>query len=132
MITLVNALRSEPQKCGEALLPAAAPVHRDKRLDKAAQRYATKMARNDWFDHDAPDGTDPGTRLRRAGYRWTRWGENIAAGYDDVAGVLAAWMASPGHCRTLMGSYVHVGFGHAYRKRSTFGHYWVQDFASPR
>jgi hypothetical protein len=33
-----------------------------------------------FFDHVNPDGLGPGERARRAGYAWTRVGENIAAG----------------------------------------------------
>ena len=131
MLVAVNLARSVPQTCGKEVLPAVGPLRSNKRLSRAAQKYAKKMARNDWFDHDAPDGTDPGERILDEGYRWSRWGENIAAGYDGVGEVVAAWLESPGHCRTLMGSFRHVGFGHAFAKGSTYGHYWVQDFASP-
>lgn len=133
MLTVVNVARAVPQTCGSKLLPAVGPLTINKRVTRAAQGYARKMARNDWFDHDAPDGTDPGERIEAEGYRWSRWGENIGAGYDGVLGVVAAWLESPGHCRTLMGGgFRHVGFGHAYAKGSTYGHYWVQDFASPK
>ncbi len=132
MRRLVNVARAVPQTCGDELLAAAPRVRRNKRLNKAAKKYARKMARKDWFDHDAPDGTGPGERIEDEGYRWSKWGENIAAGYDSVPSVLAGWLASPGHCRTLMGPYKHVGLGYAYSEKSTFGHYWVQDFASPR
>ena len=132
MLVVVNLARAVPQTCGKKVFPAIGPLTRNKRLDRAAQRYARKMAHNDWFDHDAPDGADPGTRITAEGYHWSRWGENIGAGYDGVLRVVTAWLASPGHCRTLMGSYRHVGFGHSYDRSSTYGHYWVQDFANPR
>lgn len=132
MLRLVNVVRSVPQLCGTRLLPAAEPLKRNKRLTRAARKYAKKMARKDWFEHDSPNGDDPGDRISDAGYRWSSWGENIGAGYDDVASVVAAWLASPGHCSVLMGSFRHVGFGYAHHRTSTFGHYWVQDFARPR
>jgi len=132
MLHLVNVVRALPQKCGKRLMPAVPAVKRNKRLNKAARKYAKKMARKDWFAHDDPKGNGPGDRIDKTGYRWSRWGENIAAGYDEVPRVLLGWLASPGHCRTLMGSYKHVGFGYAYDADSTYGHYWVQDFASPK
>ena len=132
MLRLVNVVRSLPQLCGTELLPAVGPLKRNKRLNKAARKYARKMARNDWFEHDSPNGDDPGDRISDAGYTWSRWGENIGAGYDDIPSVIAAWMASPGHCEVLMSKFRHVGFGYAFHRRSTFGHYWVQDFAVPR
>jgi uncharacterized protein YkwD len=132
MLRLVNVARAVPQKCGKKLMPAVPPVRRNKRLNRAAKKYARKMARKDWFDHDAPNGTGPGERISAEGYAWSAWGENIAAGYGDVSRVVVGWLASPGHCRTLMGRYRHLGFGHAYDKDSSYGHYWVQDFANPR
>lgn len=132
MLRLVNVARAVPQLCGDERMAAAPPVRRNKRLGRAARKYARKMARKDWFDHNSPNGDDPGDRISAEDYQWSRWGENIAAGYDGAASVVAGWLASPGHCRTLMGPYRHVGFGHAYDSDSTFGHYWVQDFASPR
>jgi uncharacterized protein YkwD len=132
LLSAVNVARAVPQRCGKKLLPAVGPVTLNRRLNRAAQKYARKMARHDWFDHEAPGGAGPGERISAAGYRWSRWGENIAAGYDGVLETVAAWLDSPGHCRTLMGSYRHVGLGYAYDAGSTYGHYWVQDFATPR
>ena len=132
MLTLVNVARALPQKCGKKLMSAAPAVKRNKRLTKAARKYAKKMARKDFFAHDDPKGNGPGDRIDKTGYQWSKWGENIAAGYDAVPRVIAGWLASPGHCRTLMGPYRHVGFGYAFDADSTYGHYWVQDFASPK
>ncbi|WP_323793908.1 CAP domain-containing protein [Nocardioides sp.] len=132
MLRLVNVVRSVPHVCGTTLMPAVGPLKTNKRLNKAARKYARKMARNDWFEHDSPNGKDPGDRISAAGYTWSRWGENIGAGYDDVPSVIAAWLASPGHCTVLMSKFRHVGFGYAFHRKSTFGHYWVQDFAHPR
>ena len=132
VVRLVNVARAVPQKCGKKLMPAVPPVRRNKRLNRAAKKYARRMARKDWFDHDAPNGTGPGERISAEGYAWSAWGENIAAGYGEVSRVVVGWLASPGHCRTLMGRYRHLGFGHAFDKDSSYGHYWVQDFANPR
>lgn len=132
LLSVVNAVRAVPQRCGDDRMPPVGPVSTSKRLHRAAQNYARTMARRDWFDHQDPGGADPGDRISAAGYRWSRWGENIAAGYEGALETVTAWLASPGHCRTLMSSYRHVGLGYAFDARSTYGHYWVQDFATPR
>ena len=89
------------------------------------------MAARSYFDHHAPDGSEPRDRVRRTGYRWMLIGENIAFGPDTAEEVVAGWLASPGHCANIMdarfrdmGSAVAKG-----RKRGYF--YWVQDFGQP-
>lgn len=132
MIKMVNTVRASEQTCGDDVMPAVRPLKRNKRLQRAAQKYARLMARRDYYSHDSPDGSSPGDRISATGYTWSKYGENIAAGYDSPKSVLAGWLASPGHCRNLMGRFRHLGFGHGYSADSTYGDYWVQDFASPR
>ena len=56
-------------------------------------------------------------------------GENIAAGYDTPADVVAAWMNSEGHrANILNSSYTQVGAGYAYCTGSTYGSYWTLQF----
>lgn len=38
-------------------------------------------------------------------------GENVAYGYTTAEDVVYAWLNSPGHRRTIEGSYTHSGFG---------------------
>src|SRR4051794_32963176 len=63
-------------------------VHTDTRLMIAAQRHTEDMVRRNYFEHVSPSGTDPGDRITAAGYLWTSYGENIAAGYDTPRGVM--------------------------------------------
>ncbi len=130
VLALVNEVRSEPQTCGGVRYPAVPPLRRDGRLDEAAGDHARRMATEDFFSHDSPDGSDPGDRISRAGYRWRSYGENIAAGYDDAAAVVQGWLESAGHCRNLMGAFDDIGLGHATDPSSTYGTYWVQDFGT--
>ena len=89
----------------------------------AAQAHAADMAAHDELRHAGSDGSSAGTRLQRAGVAPTAWAENIAAGYRDGATVAAAWMASPGHRRNMVGDYRSAGVGVA---ASTSGTpYWV-------
>ncbi|MEJ2612064.1 MAG: VPLPA-CTERM sorting domain-containing protein [Candidatus Thiodiazotropha sp.] len=59
-------------------------VQMDNRLHDSAVGYSQSMADNNFFDHTAlagPNaGSTPGDRISAAGYQFTSWGENIAAG----------------------------------------------------
>ena len=128
---LVNEARSTGQTCGDVRFPAVPPLKRNAELDGAAEDFAQLMAEQDFFSHVAPGGADPGDRITEAGYTWSSYGENIAAGYDTPAEVVQGWLDSPGHCEHLMGKFTHLGLGHADNASSTYGTYWVQDFATP-
>jgi len=59
---------------------------------------------------------------RYIGTTWSGGGENIANGQPDVASVMAAWWASPGHKANILGDYTDVGC-------ASVGAIWVCDFA---
>lgn len=130
VLELVNDARSEARTCGGVRYPAVPPVKSNARLNRAADDFAQLMATEDFFSHDSPDGSDPGDRITDAGYRWRSYGENIAAGYDGAAAVVQGWLESAGHCKNLMGSFADIGLGYAVDPSSTYGTYWVQDFAT--
>jgi uncharacterized protein YkwD len=103
----------------------------DGRLTDAALAHSTDMAGRNYFSHDDPEGDDPGRRITEAGYRWSAYGENIAAGYTDAASVMDGWMHSPGHRANILNcDFRNIGVGVAIngsRKK-----YWTQDFGAPR
>ncbi len=85
----------------------------DGRLDSAAARHSTDMVRRDFFSHDAPSGSSPSDRIRRAGYlkgaRGWSIAENIAWGTGSLAtprSIVRGWMRSAGHKRNIL----HRGF----------------------
>lgn len=129
---LVNELRAQGTRCGSAWMPPVRPVVRHARLDEAASAYAARLAREDFFSHVDPQGRDAGDRAEAAGYRWSRVGENLAAGQDTPGDVVQAWRGSPGHCRVMMGEWVHLGLGFAHDEASTYGEHWVQVFGVPQ
>lgn len=101
----------------------------DPHIRVAAQRYAEDMATRGFFAHESPEGTDPGWRMRAAGFGWSAFGENIAAGQQTPREVIADWLASRGHCQNLMTPMFTVaGYGIAL---AGDGPYWVQDFGRP-
>lgn len=101
----------------------------DAQVRRAAQDYAVDMATRRFFAHESPEGSDPGSRLLAAGFGWSAYGENIAAGQPTAREVMADWLASPGHCRNLMTAMFTVaGYGVA---TAADGPYWVQEFGRP-
>jgi uncharacterized protein YkwD len=102
----------------------------DRRLIDAANEHAADMARRRYFAHESPNGDGAGDRVSEAGYRWKRYGENIARGVDSPYEVVDGWMHSPEHRENIMDCRLdQMGVGLAIAGDDTA--YWVQDFATP-
>lgn len=121
-LDIVNASRRRIG-CGELTV--------DRRLVLAATRHAADMARRGYFSHESAGGGQAGERVQEAGYRWARFGENIARGQGDVVEVIVGWMGSPEHRANILDCRLReVGIGLAFSADRT--PYWVQDFATPQ
>ena len=95
-------------------------------LRSAAQKHAADMAKNNYFSHTGLDGSSAGDRITAEGYPWSRWGENIASGYQTPQDVLTGWMNSSGHRANILNcNFTAIGVGYD-------DSLWVQVFASPR
>lgn len=103
------------------------PLVHDPKLHTAAERHSADMAARGFFDHDSPDGRDPGDRVRAAGFApISTWAENIAMGQRTAAQVVQGWLDSPGHRANIMNcAFTHIGVGHAAK-----GPHWTQVFAA--
>jgi uncharacterized protein YkwD len=93
-----------------------APLKADRRLARAATRYSRQMVRLSFFDHVGPRGSTMHQRVEAAGYTpWRRLGENIAWGAGSLASparIVARWMRSPGHRRTILDAELReIGIG---------------------
>jgi uncharacterized protein YkwD len=133
VLELVNAARAEPRKCGRNAYDAAQPLSLSVVLTDAALGHARDMAERGSLDHRGSDGSNSGDRITRAGYAWQASGENIAAGQRDADAAVAAWLASPGHCATLMGPhFTEMGVAFALAPAKNPAIYWTQVFAAPR
>ncbi|MEI2718515.1 MAG: CAP domain-containing protein [Candidatus Nanopelagicales bacterium] len=132
LLDKVNQVRARGCRCGIRWMPPIGPLRWNRRLARAADRHAEAMAEGRWFSHVGPGGSTLTSRAREAGYAGFAGGENIASGQPTVASVMAAWIASPGHCQNLMTrGYDHIGLGFAQRRDPGFSRpvtYWVQDF----
>lgn len=134
VLDLVNQARSTPRYCGNAMFNAARPVRWNDLLAESSRLHSEDMARYNYFSHSGRDGSDPGQRVERAGYRFRSTGENIAAGSQmNPEAAVAGWIKSPGHCANLMNpAYVDMGAAFAVNPRSEMGVYWTQEFGAPR
>ncbi|MET0423555.1 MAG: CAP domain-containing protein [Actinoplanes sp.] len=104
-------------------------VKLDRRLIEAANEHASDMARRRYFAHESPNGARAGARVSEAGYKWKRYGENIARGADSAYEVVNGWMRSPSHRKNIMDCRLQqMGIGLAIGGGTP---YWVQDFATP-
>jgi uncharacterized protein YkwD len=106
-------------------LPA---LRENSRLNRSAQGWTNVMVRHRYFSH----GADFARRISAVGFNWSNVGENIATGYRTPAAVVAAWMASTGHCQNILNpSYRFVGTGVSNRPVAGYSNLagtWTQDF----
>lgn len=102
-------------------------------LMQVAQAHSQDMADRDFFDHTGADGRSMTQRMRDAGYRYARAAENLAAGVDSPAKVVALWMQSPGHRINILNCQLRetgVGYVVDVHDPLDYGVYWTQDFGT--
>lgn len=81
----------------------------NRKLAKAARRYAHSMVDRGFFAHVSPNGSTPLARIKATGYLrgasgWSI-GENLAWGTGDLAtpvSIVRSWMESPGHRENIL------------------------------
>jgi len=79
------------------------PLKLNRQLSLAADDRIRDMFSQRYFDHVAPDGTQPFVWVTRRGYHYRTVGENLAVGYRGVDRVVDGWMNSPHHRANLLG-----------------------------
>ncbi len=103
---LINAERARYR------LPALAW---DGQLCRVARGHSENMGRRNFFDHEAPDGSNLLDRVSASGVAWRSLGENIAYNQGQVDPVRVAveqWLQSPKHrANILRGNYTHTAIG---------------------
>ncbi|MFG2292336.1 CAP domain-containing protein [Streptomyces sp. NPDC048603] len=119
---VVSLVNKERAKAGCRALTVNA------KLTTAAQNHSKDMASHRNMSHTGSDGSDPGTRITRTGYRWSTYGENVAYGYGTPQQVMNGWMNSPGHRQNILNcSFKEIGVGLAQPNN-----YWTQVFGASR
>lgn len=133
----VNAARAQPRSCGEERFNAAPALRWNGPLAGAALEHSRDMARTGYREEtpaepDAPhtgsDHSSPQSRIDHAGYAWTSSGENVAAGFEPGK-VMAAWLASPGHCASIMNAtYQDTGLSFVRFPGAVYSTFYTQTF----
>lgn len=79
-------------------------------LTVAAQLKGNDMLSKGYWAHVSPDGVEPWVWIAKAGYSYSRAGENLAKDFRDTISVTNAWMASPGHRANILNpNYKEIG-----------------------
>jgi len=98
-------------------------------LYEIAWEHSKDMATGDFMSHWGTDGSNARVRVSRAGIRWLRVAENIAAGQSTPEMVVAAWMSSPGHRGSILNPlFTHLGVGFYHQEGTQFRYYWTLKF----
>jgi uncharacterized protein YkwD len=133
VLELVNEARAQRRRCGWKRFDAVPPLALSAALDRAALAHAQDMAERQVLSHAGRDGSTPGERATRSGYRWRAVGENIASGQATAEQVVADWLKSAHHCANLMDpDYSEMGAAFAIGSQGEARVYWSQMFAAPR
>jgi len=81
------------------------PLEFSGELLEVARDYSRRMAEENFFSHNDPEGRTVRERVGHANIRWRMVGENLAYsnGYiNPVAASMSGWMESPGHRRNIL------------------------------
>ena len=81
------------------------PLAFNESLLRVARDYSRRMAEENFFSHNDPDGHTVRERVTEANIRWRVLGENLSYsnGYvNPVAVSMSGWMNSPPHRRNLL------------------------------
>jgi uncharacterized protein YkwD len=122
LLKLVNEKRASGCNCGTTVMPPVAALTWNNLLAAAALTHSKDMNANNYFSHTSLNGNSPGDRITTTGYKWSAYGENIAAGQPTEQAVFDAWITSEGHCKNIMSSlFKEMG-------AAKDGKYWTQEF----
>jgi uncharacterized protein YkwD len=125
-VTLQALVEAHNKVRAEEKLP---PLKANDKLKLAARDHARDMAEHTHLTHDGSDGSDPGKRIKRTGYVFKGYGENVAVGQEAVAEVMRTWIESPPHRENILGDFTEMGG--AVAKGPDGENYWCVDFGRP-
>jgi len=131
MLSSINSRRVQGANCGsDGTFGPQLPLTISSAVGQAALRHSNDMASLDFFGHTGSDGTSPGIRMNQAGFNGNAWGENIIKSTNQmtIEQVVAAWMASDGHCANIMAE-VFTKMGSASASSDSW-EYWTLDLGN--
>lgn len=108
---VVNALRA---------INGIAPLEYCEKAEAAIKLHCEDMAKNNYFDHTALDGSSCLDRMIAQGVSLTACAENIAIGCINAYDFADAWYNSEGHRNSMLDAkYDHIGVGFAVSESGT-------------
>lgn len=110
LLELHNQARSQTRYCGDDEMRYVEPLQWSDDLARAAEVHARDNAAHDFRGHTGSDGSSLSERVRVFTDQFPRVGENISYFTPTGESSMEIWLASPGHCRNIMGAgYTHMG-----------------------
>lgn len=129
LLDAVNQARAAARVCGSKSMPKVAALTWNCTLADVASKHSEDMASNNFFSHTGSNGLSASNRVDNAGYEYTSFSENIAAGQITVDAVMTSWLGSEGHCKNIMSASVdEIGAARRINDQSDYGSYWTQVF----
>jgi len=143
----LNDARANPAAYGASIgvdlssVAPSQPLAFNTELIQAARDHSQDMNNQGYFDHNTPQGVDPGQRITAAGFTWTAWGESIAGGYPTPAQALQGLITDAGvadlsHRRQLLAidptflTQNQVGIGIVLNGSGPYSDYYTIDTAA--
>jgi len=109
------------------------PVTVDPTLMQIAKVHSDRMAAADTMSHVLPGEVSYDARLAAGGFVPSDASENVAAGQPNLASVLDAWRASPGHNANLLDPQAtKIGIALSIASGSKYKYYWTLDLGTWR
>lgn len=99
-------------------------------LTQAARLHSEDMASREVESHTGSDGSGPGERIRRAGYQWDAFGENLSKPGADPAKIITGWLGDPAHAINMLSPTLR-DFGAGVARSSAGRYYWTANFGLP-
>ncbi len=88
---VVAIMNTERAKAG------LSPLAENPRLNDSAKLKNQDMIERKYWEHNAPDGTQPWVFFAKVGYQYKKAGENLACNFRLSSAVVQGWMDSPTH-----------------------------------
>lgn len=94
----------------ERALKGLSPLVLNETLSAAALAKGQDMFDKQYWAHTSPEGVEPWTFIKQAGYTYQAAGENLARDFSTTTDMMAAWMASPTHRANIINTkYDEIG-----------------------
>ena len=86
------------------------PLKESRLLDQAAYLKAQDMFKKQYWAHVSPEGVEPWSFFKQAGYEYRYAGENLAKDFATTENMILAWMKSPKHRENIANPhYTQIG-----------------------